>query len=79
MPARRPPGRSLYRNLIVEDTGCAPEQAAAVEEMMRNEHPTLDGLTRQRFRSCARRAMAVCRELGTLPAVNVSPAAVPVV
>ena len=58
----------MYKRMIVEDTGCDPSQAAAVEEMMRAERSTLDGLTRAGFRAAAKRAMAACRALGTLPA-----------
>ena len=69
--------RNLYGDLIVESTGCAPYQAAAVEEMMRMEHPTLDALTRPRFKSCAKNAIEVCRALGThresQPMIVVSP------
>ena len=67
MPTRKQgSGRSLYKDLIVESTGCSPEQAREVEDVMRGEHGTLDGLTRPRFAAAARRAHEVCKTLGLL-------------
>lgn len=73
MPTRKQgSGRSLYRDLIVESTGCSPEQARAVEDVMRGEHGTLDGLTRPRFMASAKRAHEACKVLGMLGAETIA-------
>lgn len=50
-----------YQQTIVQDSGCPPEQAAEVEEVMRAEvvHGELDHLTARAFRECAREAWAM--------------------
>lgn len=48
----------MYRKLIIDSTGATPQQAEAIEEVMRSERPTLDGLTRAQFRRLARQAKA---------------------
>ena len=35
-----------YEKLIMESCGCTATEAPVVEEFMRGEHPTLDGLSK---------------------------------
>lgn len=57
-----------YRNLIMTTTGCASEEAGAVEEMMRDTCPTLDGLSSERFKAEAVGCLADLRDAGLLSA-----------
>lgn len=56
-----------YQRSIVKDTGCAPEEAPAVEDIMRNDifHSTLDWQTAKQFRKGAREAYEVMQYLRT--------------
>jgi hypothetical protein len=45
-----------YQRLIIEVTGCRPEQAPEVEEFMRSEQPTLSHLDQAEFAALARDA-----------------------
>jgi hypothetical protein len=54
MAAAPPPALRGYGPLIVESTGCPPEDAREVEEFMRLEYGTLDHLDRLRFAREAR-------------------------
>lgn len=54
---------SGYRQQIVAATGCAPEDAGPVEEIMRTSYGTLDHLTAGAFNSEARMSLAAWREL----------------
>jgi hypothetical protein len=49
---------SGYTEDIIEATGCSPEDAEMIEEIMRNEifHSTLDWQTEVEFRRAARKA-----------------------
>ena len=53
----------MYSAAIIEDTGCPPEDAAAVEEIMRTERPTLDSLTKVQFKQLARGAWSYLQAL----------------
>ncbi|MGA2608688.1 MAG: hypothetical protein ABSH01_14685 [Terriglobia bacterium] len=50
-----------YEALIIEDTGCRPDDVALIDDIMRNEvfHSTLDWQTRARFRQGARKAAKI--------------------
>jgi len=50
--------RSLYQEGIVKATGCLPEDAEAIEELMRHEifHSTLDWQTKEQFDAGAKEA-----------------------
>lgn len=48
-----------YGGLIVEVTGCLPSDTEEVEDLMRTQSPTLDGLSRKRFADLARAAWDV--------------------
>jgi hypothetical protein len=52
---------SAYKQMIIEDTGCKPDEAAMIEDIMRNEvyHSTLDWQTRVQFRQGARKAAKI--------------------
>jgi hypothetical protein len=52
---------SAYRQIIVEDTGCKPADAAMIEHIMREDifHSTLDWQTRAEFRCGARKAAKI--------------------
>jgi hypothetical protein len=53
-----------YRALIIEATGCSPEDSAYVEELMRDANGgVLDHLSRARFRHEARRAFKAMPEV----------------
>ena len=47
-----------YHKMILADTGCAPQDAAKIERIMREEifHSTLDWQSRAEFRAGAREA-----------------------
>jgi len=49
---------AYYDEMIVEDTGCSPEDAVMIEHIIREEifHSTLDWQTRAQFRRAARKA-----------------------
>jgi len=53
-----------YRRLIVEATGCNPNEAAEIEDVMRDVvfHSTLDWQTRDQLIEAARLAYSVCRD-----------------
>lgn len=55
-----------YLAMIQNATGCTPQQAAKVEEIMRVERKTLDGLTRSAFNQLARKAYQAYQEVGDL-------------
>ncbi len=55
------PRQSLYARLIVELTGCTPDEAPLVEGLMRCIYSTLDGLDRARFRREARASLKAAR------------------
>ena len=40
----------MYKKTIIEFTRCNESQVGAIESMMRNNHPTLDGLSRAAFK-----------------------------
>lgn len=42
-----------YTELIKEFTGASDEEAIEVEQFMRDEYSTLDGISRPKFRKCA--------------------------
>jgi hypothetical protein len=46
----------FYRRLIIEITGCRPQNAPEVEELMRSECPTLNHLSTAEFAALARDA-----------------------
>lgn len=48
----------MYRTLIMETLSCTPEQAAEVEDIMRNDifHSTLDWQSREVLQEAARLA-----------------------
>ena len=50
-----------YEKMIVEDTGCAPEEVSMVEDIMRNEvfHSTLDWQSRAQWRKGAKEAYTI--------------------
>ena len=50
-----------YEKLIMESCGCTATEAPVVEEFMRGEHPTLDGLSKTAFRKEARACLEVMR------------------
>jgi hypothetical protein len=52
---------NAYKQMIIRDTGCNPDDAAMIEDIMRNEvfHSTLDWQTRAQFRQGARNAAAI--------------------
>jgi len=45
-----------YQRLIIEVTGCPPQTAPEVEELMRSECPTLNHLSAAEFAALARDA-----------------------
>ena len=53
-----------YREMIIEDTGCPPNEADMIEDIMRNEifHSTLDWQTRAQLRKGAREAYDLFKE-----------------
>ncbi len=55
---------SGYRKAIVEATGCAPEEAEDVEEIMRHDvfHSTLDWQTKKQFDAGARKAYKILKQ-----------------
>lgn len=59
-----------YAKGIVAATGCKPEEAAAVEDIMRNDvfHSTLDWQSRRVFDRGARAAYEVYREIEAMKA-----------
>ena len=52
---------SLYSKLIVEFTGCTPEEAPKVEQYMRDTYHTLDHLTRAAFKKEAKICLLTVR------------------
>jgi hypothetical protein len=46
----------FYQRLIIEITGCRPQSATEVEELMRSECPTLNHLGTTEFAALARDA-----------------------
>jgi len=52
-------GLSGYQKIIAEGSGCSPDEAEKLENIIRVRHPTLDHLTRQELLSLARTAYAV--------------------
>lgn len=56
---------SIYEKAIVEATGCAPEEAAQIEDIMRHEifHSTLDWQSREELDEGARQAARLLPEL----------------
>lgn len=52
---------SLYTKLIIETTGCTPEEAPKVERCMRDTYRTLDGLSRAAFKKEAKLSLAAVR------------------
>ncbi|MGH9327536.1 MAG: hypothetical protein ACRD2B_12755 [Terriglobia bacterium] len=55
---------SAYIKAIMEDTGCNPDDAAMIEDIMRNEifHSTLDWQTRAQFCQGARQGARILDE-----------------
>ncbi len=45
-----------YHDMIITDTKCPATEAPLVDDIMREIHPTLDGLSRAEFRRAARKA-----------------------
>lgn len=60
---------SRYREIIRQATGCAPAEAARIEDVMRNVifHSTLDWQTREELEDAARLAVEVIRQEALLP------------
>ena len=56
---------SMYTDQIVKATGCAPEDAPEIEEIMREDifHSTLDWQTRAQLDRAAREAAALLPEI----------------
>ena len=52
---------SQYQKTIVELTKCSPEEAPLVEGYLRSIYGTLDGLSRARFGSEARKCLKEAR------------------
>lgn len=52
---------SPYQKLIVEFTGCTPEEAPKVERCMRDTYRTLDGIDRRTFKREAKLSLAAVR------------------
>lgn len=52
---------SLYAQIIVETTKCAPEEAPLVEGFLRVTYSTLDGLDRATFRREGKKCLAAVR------------------
>jgi hypothetical protein len=52
---------SSYREAIIEDTGCNPDDAGMTEHIMREDifHSTLDWQTRAELRRAARKAAKI--------------------
>jgi len=55
-PTSRGKHRMSYQHLIIEITGCPPQNAPEVEELMRSEYPTLNHLSTAEFAALARDA-----------------------
>jgi len=55
---------SSYAEMICQDTDCTPEDAAMIEDIMRNDifHSTLDWQSRAEFRTGAREAAKLLEE-----------------
>ena len=55
---------SAYEQMIIEDTGCKPDDAPMIEDIMRNEvfHSTLDWQSRAQFRQGARKAAKILEQ-----------------
>jgi hypothetical protein len=55
---------SFYQQMIVEDTGCALEDAYKVEQIMRDFvlHSTLDWLSRAQYRREARKSYKILQD-----------------
>ena len=55
---------SSYVEMICQDTGCTPEDAAMIEDIMRNDifHSTLDWQSRAEFKTGAREAAKLLEE-----------------
>lgn len=53
-----------YVEMIIEDTGCKPEDASKIENVMREHvfHSTLDRKSRKQFRDGARQALHMLKE-----------------
>ncbi len=58
---------SIYKGLIIEATGCKPEDAKSIEKVMRGFPgcSTLDHLTRRQFFKIARQAVEVEKVLAS--------------
>lgn len=51
----------MYKALIIETTGCTPEEAPKVERLMRDTYRTLDHLSRAAFKKEAKLCFAALR------------------
>ena len=54
---------SYYARAIAKELGCAEDEAARIEAIIRWEHSTLNGLSRSRLRREAKIAQQVLAEL----------------
>ncbi|MBK9386080.1 MAG: hypothetical protein IPN34_14810 [Planctomycetes bacterium] len=54
---------SYYSGAIAQELGCADDEAARIEAIVRWEYPTLNGLSKSRLRHEARIAQQVLAEL----------------
>ncbi|MBK9387347.1 MAG: hypothetical protein IPN34_21235 [Planctomycetes bacterium] len=54
---------SYYAKAIAQELGCAEDEAARIEAIVRWEHATLNGLSKSRLRREARIAQQVLAEL----------------
>jgi nucleoid-associated protein YgaU len=54
---------SYYARAIAQDLGCAEDEAARIEVIVRWEHATLNGLSKSRLRREAKLAQRVLAEL----------------
>jgi hypothetical protein len=52
---------SMYTKLIIDSTGCTPEEAPKVERCMRDTYHTLDGLSKAAFKKEAKLSLAAVR------------------
>ena len=51
--------KGSYGRLIIELTGCQPDEAGGVEQIMRDTFHTLDNLDRARFKKEAKLALKI--------------------
>lgn len=59
--------KTMYKKLIVEATGCSPEEAHKIEDIMRHTifHSTLDWLSKRQFNAGAKKAYSIYKYMNS--------------